>query len=212
MALYDHYSFSPCTGCLASYLVLVVSLATMIKTSPAGLVCWAPWHSVSAVRSHKQHAGRQICMQTHIHLLTSPHHISLHLVSPCLNSFHLTSPHLASPHLTSPHLVSPHFASPRLTSLQLNCVNLVQQAWGAMGEGESDEFKRVLLEGNPYFLALTCSVSLLHSVFDFFAFKNDIGFWKNKKSVEGLSVRTIGLNAIMQVSLAAECQSSCAHL
>ncbi|DBB17996.1 hypothetical protein WJX82_010310 [Trebouxia sp. C0006] len=74
-----------------------------------------------------------------------------------------------------------------------------QQSWGAMGEGESDEFKRVLLEGNPYFLALTFSVSLLHSVFDFFAFKNDIGFWKNKKSVEGLSVRSIGLNAIMQL-------------
>ena len=81
-----------------------------------------------------------------------------------------------------------------------------------MGEGESDEFKRVLLEGNPYFLALTFSVSLLHSVFDFFAFKNDIGFWKNKKSVEGLSVRSIGLNAIMQVSLGAHCWCCCASL
>lgn len=78
-----------------------------------------------------------------------------------------------------------------------------------MGEGESDEFKRVLLEGNPYFLALTFSVSLLHSVFDFFAFKNDIGFWKNKKSVEGLSVRSIGLNAIMQVGLAAVLACKC---
>lgn len=74
-----------------------------------------------------------------------------------------------------------------------------QKAWGAMGEGESDEFKRVLLEGNPIFLALTCAVSLLHSVFDFFAFKNDIGFWKNKKSVEGLSVRTIAINCFCQV-------------
>lgn len=76
---------------------------------------------------------------------------------------------------------------------------MLQKAWGAMGEGESDEFKRVLLEGNPIFLALTCAVSLLHSVFDFFAFKNDIGFWKNKKSVEGLSVRTIAINCFCQV-------------
>ena len=68
-----------------------------------------------------------------------------------------------------------------------------------MGDGESDEFKRVLLEGNPFFLGLTFFVSLLHSVFDFFAFKNDIGFWKNKKSVEGLSVRTIGINCFCQV-------------
>ena len=68
-----------------------------------------------------------------------------------------------------------------------------------MGEGESDEFKRVLLEGNPYFLGITFSVSLLHSVFDVLAFKNDIGFWKGKKNVEGLSVRTILLNCFCQV-------------
>ena len=133
MALYDHYSFSPCTGCLASYLVLVVSLATMIKTSPAGLVCWAPWHSVSAVRSHKQHAGRQICMQTHIHLLTSPHHISLHLVSPCLNSFHLTSPHLASPRLTSPHLTSSRLTSLCFTSPHLSSTQLCKSAAASLG-------------------------------------------------------------------------------
>jgi Cleft lip and palate transmembrane protein 1 (CLPTM1) len=35
---------------------------------------------------------------------------------------------------------------------------------GAMAEGDTDEFKRVLLEGNPVFLGLTMCVSLLHSV------------------------------------------------
>lgn len=74
-----------------------------------------------------------------------------------------------------------------------------QVDWGAMRDGESDEFKRILLEGNPYFLALTFSVSLLHTIFDMLAFKNDIGFWKNKKSVEGLSVRTILFNCACQV-------------
>ena len=67
-----------------------------------------------------------------------------------------------------------------------------------MADGESDEFKRVLIEGNPYFLGLTMFVSLLHSVFDMLAFKNDIGFWKNKKNVEGLSVRTISINCFCQ--------------
>lgn len=71
----------------------------------------------------------------------------------------------------------------------------MQQSWGAMNDGESDEFKRVLTEGNPYFLGLTMLVSLMHSVFDALAFKNDIGFWKGKKDVAGLSVRTIGFNA-----------------
>lgn len=32
--------------------------------------------------------------------------------------------------------------------------------------------QRVFLEGNPYLLAITMFVSLLHSVFDFLAFKN----------------------------------------
>ena len=35
-----------------------------------------------------------------------------------------------------------------------------------MADGESDELKRVMLEGNPVFLGLTFAVSLLHSVFD----------------------------------------------
>ena len=73
--------------------------------------------------------------------------------------------------------------------------------FGAMADGESDTFKRVLSEGNPYFLALTGAVSLLHSVFDALAFKNDIGFWRGKKNVEGLSVRTILLNAFCQVRI-----------
>ena len=74
-----------------------------------------------------------------------------------------------------------------------------QKNFGAMADGESDTFKRVLIEGNPYFLALTFSVSLLHSLFDMLAFKNDIGFWRGKKNVEGLSVRTILLNCFCQV-------------
>ena len=74
----------------------------------------------------------------------------------------------------------------------------LQRNFGAMADGESDTFKRVLLEGNPWFLGLTGAVSLLHSVFDVLAFKNDIGFWRGKKNVEGLSVRTILLNAFCQ--------------
>ncbi|EIE18938.1 cleft lip and palate transmembrane 1 [Coccomyxa subellipsoidea C-169] len=75
----------------------------------------------------------------------------------------------------------------------------MQRDMGMQADGESDELKRVLLEGNPIFLAITFAVSMLHSVFDVLAFKNDIGFWRNKKSVEGLSVRTVGINCFCQV-------------
>lgn len=50
-------------------------------------------------------------------------------------------------------------------------------------EKEVNELKRVFLEGNPYFLMLTFLVSMLHSVFDALAFKNDIGFWKANTSM-----------------------------
>lgn len=61
------------------------------------------------------------------------------------------------------------------------------------------QMKRIFLEGNPYLLALTMAVSMLHSVFDFLAFKNDIGFWKENKSMEGLSARSIVINAFCQL-------------
>ena len=47
------------------------------------------------------------------------------------------------------------------------------------------------MDTNPYILALTAFVTVVHSVFEFLAFKNDIQFWKNKKSLEGLSVNSV---------------------
>ena len=75
----------------------------------------------------------------------------------------------------------------------------MQQTWGMSSGSESDEVKRIFLEGNPLFLALTMAVSMLHSVFDMLAFKSDIGFWKDNKSMVGLSARTILINAGCQL-------------
>jgi hypothetical protein len=74
----------------------------------------------------------------------------------------------------------------------------MQMSMGAV-ESETEDFKRMLLDTNPYLLGLTAVVSLLHMIFDFLAFKNDISFWKNNKSMEGLSVRTIFLNTFCQL-------------
>lgn len=40
---------------------------------------------------------------------------------------------------------------------------------------------QLLAETNPIVLVITFVVSLLHSIFNFLAFKNDIHFWKDKK-------------------------------
>jgi uncharacterized membrane-anchored protein len=50
----------------------------------------------------------------------------------------------------------------------------LQQSAMGVAEGETDEFKRVLLDTNPWLLGVTVCVSLLHTVFDFLAFKNGI--------------------------------------
>jgi hypothetical protein len=63
---------------------------------------------------------------------------------------------------------------------------------------ELEEFKRVLIETNVWLLGTTAVVSLLHTVFEMLAFKNDISHWRNKKDNVGVSVRTILANVFMQ--------------
>nr|CAG4643808.1 EOG090X032C [Lepidurus arcticus] len=64
---------------------------------------------------------------------------------------------------------------------------------------EQDSLKEALLDTNPYLLGITFAVSIVHSVFEFLAFKNDIQFWKNRKSLEGLSVRSVFFNVFQSV-------------
>ena len=73
----------------------------------------------------------------------------------------------------------------------------MQSSMGA-SEGESDIIRKMITDTNPILLAITIVVSLLHSVFDILAFKNDITFFKGKKSMEGLSIRTMVVNAFFQ--------------
>ncbi|WOL12692.1 hypothetical protein Cni_G21459 [Canna indica] len=82
--------------------------------------------------------------------------------------------------------------------LQIEQSFQVQRSYGSMLEGETDELKRVFLEGNPFLLAVTMVVSVLHSLFDFLAFKNDIQFWNKNKSMEGLSAKSVVVNFICQ--------------
>ncbi|XP_075224777.1 putative lipid scramblase CLPTM1 [Lycorma delicatula] len=64
---------------------------------------------------------------------------------------------------------------------------------------DQDSIKEALLDTSPYLLAATVIVSILHSVFELLAFKNDIQFWNNRKSLEGLSVRMVFFNVFQSV-------------
>ncbi|XP_075483406.1 uncharacterized protein LOC142523482 [Primulina tabacum] len=83
--------------------------------------------------------------------------------------------------------------------LQIDQSFQLHRSYGSMIEGEADELKRVFLEGNPYLLAVTMVVSVLHSLFDFLAFKNDIQFWNKNKSMEGLSAKSVVVNFFCQL-------------
>mmetsp|Transcript_4432 Transcript_4432/g.5765 ORF Transcript_4432/g.5765 Transcript_4432/m.5765 type:complete len:146 (+) Transcript_4432:851-1288(+) len=67
----------------------------------------------------------------------------------------------------------------------------MQNEWGM--DSNLNEMKRMYLETNIILLTVTGIVSLLHTLFEMLAFKNDISFWKEKDSMEGISVKTLYL-------------------
>lgn len=78
-------------------------------------------------------------------------------------------------------------------------VNMLGEGFVEEEDDDQDSLKEALLETSPYLLALTILVSILHSVFELLAFKNDIQFWNNRKSLEGLSVRSVFFNVFQSL-------------
>merc|ERR550532_1230730 len=66
-------------------------------------------------------------------------------------------------------------------------------------DDDQDSIKEAFLETNLYLLIITFVVSIVHSIFEFLAFKNDIQFWNNRKSMEGLSVRSVFFNVFQSL-------------
>lgn len=69
---------------------------------------------------------------------------------------------------------------------------------GTMQPHESDELKRMFVETNPVLLGTTAVVSMAHTVLETLAFKNDISHWRNIKSMEGISVRSMIWKIVME--------------
>merc|ERR1719411_1632226 len=80
-----------------------------------------------------------------------------------------------------------------------NRFNVMGSLMGDEEEEDQDSIKEAFLETNFYLLVVTFVVSIVHSVFEFLAFKNDIQFWNNRKSLEGLSVRSVFFNVFQSV-------------
>jgi Cleft lip and palate transmembrane protein 1 (CLPTM1) len=74
-----------------------------------------------------------------------------------------------------------------------------QTQMGAMRESEPDMLKRIFVETNPVLLGTTALVSVAHSVLEVLAFRSDITHWRNIKTLEGVSVRTMFWQIAMQL-------------
>ena len=91
-----------------------------------------------------------------------------------------------------------------LSFLRWHMQTQMEQQWksqanmGVSSEQTTDMIREVLFDTNPILLVVTCCVSILHSLFDFLAFKNDIQFWRKKKNMAGLSVHSLGVNCFFQ--------------
>ncbi|VDO24904.1 unnamed protein product [Onchocerca flexuosa] len=75
-----------------------------------------------------------------------------------------------------------------LVTAQASLTQLKQMGFS---DKDVDEVKGIFVDTNFYFLAVTIFVAALHMLFDILAFKNDITFWRNRKSMAGLSTRTV---------------------
>lgn len=65
-----------------------------------------------------------------------------------------------------------------------------------MTDRDFDDVKYIFSEASLYMLGLTYVISILHMVFDYLAFKNDVGFYKNRKDYTGISGRSILSNFV----------------
>ena len=90
----------------------------------------------------------------------------------------------------------------QLGAMMDQSISIMHNSMGAE-EKDSDELRYMLTETHPYVLMLTLCVSLLHTLFDVLAFKSDIQFWNELKTLRGLSTRAVVTSLICQIVVVA---------
>ncbi len=83
----------------------------------------------------------------------------------------------------------------------LNHLSSALESQAEMGfeQSDIDDLRRLIAETNVVLLAITILASVLHLLFEFLTFKNDVDFWKSNTDLTGLSVRALWLDWMSQV-------------
>lgn len=93
------------------------------------------------------------------------------------------------------------------SSMSLERWLLMQQMEHSLSEQKSfgftdkdiDDVRRLISDTSVYLLGFTIVASLLHLLFEFLAFQSDISFWKENKSLAGLSTRAVVTDLFSQI-------------
>lgn len=83
--------------------------------------------------------------------------------------------------------------------LRLMTASFSQLRTTGFSEGDLEELMLLVAPERLFRLLLTLIISVLHTVFSFLAFKNDVGFWSGRETVAGLSRSAVVGNAICSV-------------
>ncbi|CAJ0584868.1 unnamed protein product, partial [Mesorhabditis spiculigera] len=70
-------------------------------------------------------------------------------------------------------------------------MSMMQLKSMGFNEKDLDDVRGLFVDTNLYLLGVTFLVSALHLLFDVLSFKNDISFWRQKKTMEGLSTKAL---------------------
>eukprot|EP00124_Ichthyophonus_hoferi_P001159 Ihof_evm16s54 gene=Ihof_evmTU16s54 len=81
---------------------------------------------------------------------------------------------------------------------QMAIVKSVLHEQYGLSDHDLDAIRDLLFNNTPTILAITLFVTIIHILFDFLSFKNDIGYWKKRKTMQGLSTRSLVLSAVTQ--------------
>uniref|UniRef100_A0A7S1UEK9 Cleft lip and palate transmembrane protein 1-like protein n=1 Tax=Phaeomonas parva TaxID=124430 RepID=A0A7S1UEK9_9STRA len=65
-------------------------------------------------------------------------------------------------------------------------------------EDDVDDVRRLVADTSVLMLSVTMVASVLHLLFEFLAFRSDVNFWKNNKTLKGLSARAVAVEMLFQ--------------
>ncbi|SJK86210.1 CLPTM1-like membrane protein cnrB [Babesia microti strain RI] len=82
---------------------------------------------------------------------------------------------------------------------QFGAVQHMSAQNGTVGVKETEMLKKILLTTNFYMLVFSILFIFTHTIFSFFALKNDMQFWYNNESMEGLSAMSLWFNFACEI-------------